>query len=84
MLGFNDFLDLLSPIEQHRFHQAFEKNRKMSVEEAKFDTEVFPELKNYLLGAFPWDTTDQGFDYWDAIYNRVVEHTTIKLEINLN
>ena len=84
MLGFNDFMDLLDPIEQHRFHQAFEKNRKRSVEEEKFDMELFPKLKSYLLAAFPWDNTDQGVDYWYAIYKRIEEHTTIKVEINLN
>lgn len=76
MLGFNDFMDLLSPIEQHRFHQAFEKDRKMSVEESRFDMEMFSELQVYILSAFPWDNTDQGVDYWYAIYKRVKEHTT--------
>lgn len=84
MLGFNDFMDLLSPIEQHRFHQAFEKDHGMTVEEARFDLQVFPKLKSYLLSAFSWNKTDQGFDYWRAIHDRIVEHTKIKVEINLN
>lgn len=84
MLNFNDFMDLLDPIEQHRFHQEFEKLRGKDVEETRFDLEVFPELKDYLLGAFVWDSTDQGFDYWREIHDRIVKATTLELHINNN
>lgn len=84
MLNFNDFMDLLDPIEQHRFHQAFEKDRECTVEEAGYDRELFPELKDYLLSAFPWSNTEQGFEYWKGIHDRVVAATTIELNINLN
>ena len=84
MLGFNDFMDLLDPFEQHRFHQAFEKIRSKTVDEVGYDRFVFPELKDYLLAAFPWGDTDQGFDYWEAIHNRVVDATSIELYFNLN
>ena len=84
MLGFNDFMDLLDPFEQHRFHQAFEKIRSMTVDEVGYDRFVFPELKDYLLCAFPWVDTDQGKGYWLAIHDRIVEATSIELHINLN
>lgn len=84
MLNFNDFMDLLHPIEQHRFHQSFEKLRKKTVEEARYDMELFPHLKDYLLGAFAWEDTDQGFDYWEDIYKRILSMTAIELHFNYN
>lgn len=84
MLNFNDFLEFLEPIEQHRFHQAFEKDRGITVEEAGFDREVFVSVSVFILCAFPWVNTDQGHDYWYTIYNRIHEATNFELVSNPN
>lgn len=84
MLNFNDFMDLLDPVERLRFNMEYERQNGYTVDYTGYCYQSFPTLAMYLSHAFSWKESEEGGFYWAAIYDRILRHASLPMDICLN
>lgn len=62
-----EFYDLMTAKEQVQFVQAFEYERITHVERDKFFMTNHDDFLDFVISAFKWDDSAQGYDYWQQI-----------------
>lgn len=63
MITNNDYFELLDIVEQEKFIKNFTKNNSKRTFDEYLQMEGL-NFYDFILGAFSWDSTNEGFDYW--------------------
>ena len=69
---FPEFIEMLEPLERHRFNNAIEKQRGEELLNEMYNDDIFCiDANEWLEGTFTWDDTEEGGEYWAKICHRL-------------
>jgi uncharacterized protein (DUF2249 family) len=69
---FPEFIEMLEPLEKHRFNNAIEKQRGEELLNEMYNDHTFCiDANEWLEGTFNWEDTEEGGEYWARICRRL-------------
>lgn len=64
MITFKQGMRMLTLSERANLYREFLKIRKVPIEESEFSIGYFGSFKTFISGAFVWEESSLGHDYW--------------------